>query len=130
MHDAALHGFEPVFNPGDRTLENYVRCIIKKPVLVQAIQGHGMHRVLPCALTIRFTFGCNNRRLLNGFLLLFGHCLLLTSHLAQHSKYYATASSGCVSSSIFSSVSRSTLSSSMRRLSMINSCRTGVFLPI
>jgi hypothetical protein len=38
MQNAALNGFQPVFDCRHRTFKNYVRCIIQKPIPVLAVK--------------------------------------------------------------------------------------------
>ena len=38
VHDAALHGLEAVLNVGYGTLQDYVRGVVQKPVLVHSAQ--------------------------------------------------------------------------------------------
>ncbi len=45
MHDPALHGFETVFNARYSPLQDYIRGIVEKPVLVQSVKGNGMHYI-------------------------------------------------------------------------------------
>src|SRR5690606_450280 len=46
VHDASLHGFEPVVDRRHRPFEDYVRCVIEKPVLVESFYGQSHFSVV------------------------------------------------------------------------------------
>ncbi len=125
MENAALHRFQAVLDVRHGPFENHIRSIIQEPVLIHARKfAHtplGLRQ--PVELTgalrprtdralsqlVRFSIGSRNRVAEPSVLFVY---ILIVRH----------------NQLIFKS--SSTKSSSMRRLSMMNPCRSKVFLPM
>src|SRR5690554_5071444 len=102
MHDSSVNRLQPIDHCRYRSLKNYVRGVIQKPVFVHARNGNNPSQIIVLWLLI--------------FRLLFFRNVLVC-----HSPSIVVSNSASTSS---------TRSFSTRRLSMIKSCRSGVFFPM